>query len=396
MQVGSKLTLLDVCSNLGLMPDIVLDVSQHSAHYYTKFERPKRNGGTRVISASQGRLKLLQRTFLDGMLASFPMPPHVHGCVKGRSQITNARLHVDQDVLINIDLSDFFGSVSFDTVNQILVDKFRFDDEAAEVFSRLCISGGTLPQGAPTSPILANIAALPLDDSLIDICKRTVPNFQYSRYVDDITISGGIQLSELIPTFYKAIEENGFRPNVQKTRILRRSIRQSVTGVVVNKKVTVPKTVLRDIRQQFYYCDRFGIREHCETHGLTPEQFLKGMRAKISYIRPALPDLATEFAVKLSGVAKRLAQTHEERYLALLKRMIDNDEVASFYYPTRDGSYNFAEKPHRAAPAAIIIDPTKQLVVRAFQLQPEQGWRYFLISQMRSLKAVSPALKADV
>lgn len=367
------------------MPSAVLDVSQQSGRHYTKFERPKRAGGVRVISASQGRLKWMQRVFLDGVLACYPMPSHVHGGVKGRSAASNARMHVDRDVVINIDLSNFFGSVCFDTVSRILMEKFYFDEGAAEVFARLTVVGGSLPQGAPTSPALANLAALSLDEDIMLICRGVVSNdgFQYSRYVDDITISGGTELVALLPKIYESIERNGFSPNVQKTRILRRSIRQSVTGVVVNKKPSVPKTLIRKVRQQLYYCRKWGIKEHCEDQGVTPERFLKAIRCSIAYIGTINPDLATEFRFELNATAADLEECLEESNLRLLKKIIDDEEIASFKY---------FDDEHRAAPSAIIVDSEE--LVRAFQLLPQQGWRFFLVSDMHDLEVASSVKRA--
>jgi len=383
MQVGSSMSLADICSQLGLLPSAVLEVSQHARKYYSKFERVKRTGGVRVISASQGRLKWIQRVLLDGVLSRFSMPPHVQGCVKGRSPGTNAEIHVDQDVVINIDLSDFFGSVSLHMVIQLLSERFHFDEEAAEVFARLAILDGVLPQGAPTSPVLANLAALKVDSDIMLICKEGVTKvqFQYSRYVDDITISGGIELVALLPKIYESIERNGFNPNVQKTKIQRRTIRQSVTGVVVNKKVSVPKTLIRNVRQQIYYCRKWGIKEHCETLGINPNRFLKAIRGSNGYIGTVRPDLATEFGIAIYAVAEDLKESPEERNLRLLKRMIDNEAVASFYY--RD------DERHVAAPVTISVDPEETLLVRAFELQPEQGWKFFVISEIRRLEVAA-------
>ncbi len=381
MQVSSSLSLADVCSQLGLLDSAVLDVSQHSSRYYTRFERPKRTGGTRLISASKGTLKSMQRALLDGLLSGYSLPEHVQGCVRGRSPVTNARIHVGQPVVVNIDLVDFFGSVSFDMIAQVFIERFRFDEEAAEIFARLTVSGGGLPQGAPTSPYLANLAALELDNAIMRYCDQTVgkDNFRYSRYVDDITISGALALQELLPSIYECIVRNGFMPNVNKTRVLRRSIRQSVTGVVVNEHANVPKTLIRHIRQQLYYCEKWGLKEHCETRGIAPASFVRELRGKIGYIGAIRPDLATEFALTLRQAAQDLEESEEEHNLQVLKGMIDRDLLAQFYY-------GYSRERHRAAPAGIQVDPEGELVVRAFQLEPEQGWKYFAIAGMRRLK----------
>jgi RNA-directed DNA polymerase len=386
MQESSSLSLGDICSRLGLLPDAVLQVSRDSRKYYSKFNRRKRTGGWREISASKGQLKWMQRTLLDGVLAQFEMPPHVHGCVKGRSALSNAQTHVDRDVVINVDLADFFGHVSLLMVMRLLVHYFAFQEDAAEVFAELTVTDGVLPQGAPTSPVLANLAALKLDSALMDLCKEHAKDgdFRYSRYVDDITISGGTELVELLPKIYHIIESNGFTPSVQKTKILRRHARQAVTGIVVNKRASVPKTLLRKLRQHIYYCHRWGIKEHCENLGLTPEQFLKTIRGSIGYIGRANPELAMEFAIALTEANQALDETREDRNLKLLKQMIDEDVIAAFRY---------IEDEVVAAPASLTVDPEGVLLVRAFQLQPDQGWKYFSLSEIRRLNssATKPA-----
>jgi len=382
MQVTPLVSLADVCSRLGISIDALLDVTQHSARYYTKFERPKRKGGTRTISASIGRLKAFQRLALDGILSQFPMPEHVHGCVKGRSAVTNAKLHIKKDVVINVDLCDFFNTVSFDTVSEMFAKHFLFDEQAAEVFARLTVVGGGLPQGAPTSPAIANIAALELDASIMRICREalTSDEFTYSRYVDDITISGGARLVELLAKIYETIEQHGFVPNTKKTTILRRTNRQSVTGVVVNDHPSVPKTILRRVRQQIYYCNKFGIKEHCESLGIPPGRFLKNVRGYIGYISRVKPDLAQEFATALEEAVMDMEQTPEELMLKRLKQMIDKDQIASFYYER--------DVRHQVAPVSITVDAERELLLKAFQLIPEQGWRYFSINMIRNLKLV--------
>lgn len=383
MEPHQSLNLEDICSCLSLVPEAVKELARDSRKYYTKFDRRKRSGGFRTISASQGRLKWMQRTFLDGMLSKFEMPPHVQGCVKGRSAQSNAKLHEDRDVVINIDLCDFFGSVSLHMVTQLLIDVFSFDEEAAEIFANLTVIDGVLPQGAPTSPALANIAALKLDADIMEICRNAVGSgdgFSYSRYVDDITISGGKELESLLPRILESIDSKGFTPNVKKTRILRRNVRQSVTGLVVNKTASVPKSLIRNLRQQVYYCQRWGLKEHCETLGTTPERFLRNMRSAIGYVRTVRPDLGMEFSIVLEMAASTFeSDTDDEHNLKLLKRMIDNDTVASFRYDYENCV---------AAPVSLIVDSEGKLVLRAFQLQPVQRWKYFAIEDMRALRTV--------
>ncbi len=387
MKLESCLSLADLCRELGLQQQYVLELASEAEKFYTTFDRPKRSGGTRPICASEGRLKSFQRTLLSGVLSRYPMPQHVHGCVKGRSTATNAREHVNQDVVLNIDLSDFFGSIHFDSIRQIYQDIFSFDDGASRTLSQLTTFKNRLPQGAPTSPALANLAALELDLAIIQVCTQALSdeNFSYSRYVDDITISGSNSIVELLPQVHQAIERNGFRAHPQKTRILRKSTRQWVTGMVVNQKLSPPKTVIRKVRQHLYYCQRYGIKDHCETHGTNPAAFLAKLRGCIGYIRMTRPELADEFTELLKAVNPESVEgdSIEEHNLKFLKEAITEECFVRFIYK---------QTQCQVAPAELLLDDDGNIQLRAFQLQPEPGWRYFVLTDISALEFPSKPL----
>jgi RNA-directed DNA polymerase len=385
MELKSALSLTDICQELGLSPQFLLDLAQHSAGFYRVFDQQKRSGGLRTISAPHGQLKTVQRTILDGLLSKVPFPSHVHGCVRGRSIVSNARGHTNQEVVVNVDLSDFFGTISFARVAQIFQEKFKCDKQASETLAQLTTYHNRLPQGAPSSPALANLSALELDDALIRICAENIgsANFHYSRYVDDITISGGAGLLDLLPKLFDAIETNGFRTNSKKTRILRQSTRQWVTGVVVNKKPNPPRKLIRKVRQHLYYCHKYGMTQHCESRGIKPSDFVDQINGLVGYIRMTQPHLADEFALLLREVIPRPIKSKDESTLNLLKEIIDAERLASFIY----------EETHRkVVPTDIVVDDDGFLLLRAFQLSPEQRWESFLVFQIDDLKSEGNSL----
>jgi retron-type reverse transcriptase len=373
----SALSALDVaglCQKLGLVHHFVLDVAKDPGVYYEHFERPKKKGGVRKISASTGRLKRIQRQLLDSLLATVVMPAHVHGSVKGRSIVTNAAVHVGQDVVINVDLKNFFDTVDSAKIQNIFQKQFGMDNESAIVFANLCTYRNHLPQGAPTSPALANIAAFELDEAILAILKE---GYNYSRYVDDITISGTKDVVSLLPQIYQAIEACGFTSNLEKTRILRQSVRQSVTGIVVNKKLNPSKRFIRKVRQNLYYCKRFGLNEHCESLDIKPHNFIREMQGRIGYIRMTQEGLADNFATLLKDVLPMSETSEEEQNILLLKTIIDNERMVAFMY----------EKSHRqAAPTEIYVDEDDDTIfVKAFQFAPEPGWMEYRLAYMSEL-----------
>lgn len=381
MSADAHLSLSDICRELGLEIQFLAELSDVASSLYTTFDLPKRSGGIRTICVPKDKLKRVQRVILDGFLSKLEMPSHVHGCVKGRSIVTNAREHVNKPLVIKIDIANFFGSISFDTVLNIFKSRFNCDDHAAETMTRLTTYGNFLPQGAPTSPILANIAALELDGEIIAICRKneTSCKFSYTRYVDDITISGDRQLAFLLADFYRAVHRCGFRANPKKLRFSGPSVCQKVTGVVVNQKLNAPKKIIRKIRQQLYYCNKYTLEGHCQRKGLTPAVFLDRLYGIIGHVRMTRPEIADEFDLRLRRIFKKwkeASSTEEERKLLLLKNIIQTEAIATFTYE---------DLQRRAAPAELWVDPEGIMVVRAFQLAPEAGWRTFKVASITSL-----------
>lgn len=239
---------------------------------YTEFEISKQSGGTRKIAAPTSKLKKLQ-TNLSNLLTNclFELEtsgernsPFIQGFVREKSIVTNARLHRNKRWVLNIDIEDFFGSINFGRVRGIFIaDKaFKLDPAVATLIAQISCRNNFLPQGAPTSPIISNIVARPLDIKLIDFANRY--GLRYSRYADDITFSTRKKefptelasrtadeethywiLSEgLRHTFIKS----GFTINDKKTRLQYRDSRQVVTGLVVNERVNVTRELRKTVR----------------------------------------------------------------------------------------------------------------------------------------------------
>jgi RNA-directed DNA polymerase len=378
--IRNSLSLNDICQELGLLPQFLTDLAECVESHYHSFERIKRSGGTRQISASKGKLKRVQRLLLDEFFVSFKMPAHVHGCVKKRSIATNAEPHVGRDVVINLDLCKFFHTVSVDMVNGVFAREFLCDEQAAELFSRLTTLSGHLPQGAPTSPFLANICALPLDAALMDCCAKGVGagNFKYTRYVDDITISGALALVDLLPALDRLINESGFKTNQDKTKVLRQSTRQWVTGVVVNKQLAPPKKVLRDLRQHMYYCRRYGLEGHCDWLNTKPRRFLSKIKGAIGYVRVTQPELADLLDLQLSEIAPKQTKSKDEYKLNAIKRAIDNEWTVDFRYDRVSSVGLFSE---------IVIDENGSIKVHGYELSPERGQKTYFFSGLKRVKA---------
>jgi hypothetical protein len=377
------LSLAEICRKLGVTEERVKEIAANVDGFYGTFSLKKRRGGKRKIAASQGDLKFVQRGFLQKVLSAFHMPPHVHGCVKRRSAATNAEPHVGREIVIKIDLESFYDSIGFAQVRRVLEKYIGIDAESAEVLAEMCTFQSSLPAGAPTSPALANLVLLEMDRQIME---RLPPGIPYTRYLDDVTISGGREIIALMPQIADIVERNGFRINDRKTRILRKSTRQSVTGVVVNEGMHPPKVLTRRVRQYLYYCRRWGIQEHAETHAVGSQTMIATLRGMIGYVGMIDPLTAVPMHLEMNRLIWSNAETREEALLDLIQDVIDAENVLAF-------TYDNARR--EVAPSEIFVSNGRYPTMRGWQTKPSAGWRVFLLSEMSDVEVVTVPDEAE-
>ncbi|KPN94550.1 retron St85 family RNA-directed DNA polymerase [Lysinibacillus sp. ZYM-1] len=231
-------------------------------HQYNTIEIPKNNGkGTRTLSIPSLDLKYVQRWILDNILYKIEVSEYANGFVKGKSVVTNANYHVKQEYVLKMDIKDFFPTITAGRVFGLFMS-IGYSSNVAIVLTNLCTYNNSIPQGAPTSPYISNLICRNLDLRLSLLCNKR--NIKFSRYADDITISGGRKVKKTIPFIRKIINEEGFIVNQEKTKLLYKSGRQQVTGIVVNDKLSIAKEILRKLRQDIYYIKKFGLNSHLE------------------------------------------------------------------------------------------------------------------------------------
>lgn len=236
---------------------------------YHIFEIPKKSGDVRTIKSPHRFLKMIQRYLNYCFLSVFSPKPQATGFIPNRSVVTNAAMHVGKKYVYNIDIKDFFPSISFFRVWAVLskVKPFLLDNEVAGVIANLCCEDQCLPQGAPTSPMLSNVVCIRLDRKLYFLSKKM--NFTYSRYADDITISSNEDIfsPEFRKTIFEIIEEEGFEINLKKERLQRNNVkdgdkvvreRQEVTGIIVNRRTNVPRSYIKNLRAALHNWEHQG------------------------------------------------------------------------------------------------------------------------------------------
>ncbi|WP_411836204.1 reverse transcriptase domain-containing protein [Pseudomonas chlororaphis subsp. aurantiaca] len=244
---------------------------------YKDFKISKRGGGERLIEAPVKGLKDIQRTILKSFESSFKPRSCVFSYIQGRGIVENADTHDQQRWVLRVDLKDFFNTITQKRVIGVFSNPpFHLSREAARTISYLCTKDGRLPQGSPTSPLISNIVCRGLDYKLKELAAKN--KCYYTRYADDIFFSysgstfpksiaerfedGSVELHEPLIT---VIEQAGFIVNEEKAYLRSRAERQIVTGLVVNRKVNVPKEYIRSIRAALYAWEKFGL-ELAEEH----------------------------------------------------------------------------------------------------------------------------------
>ncbi|MBI2916472.1 MAG: RNA-directed DNA polymerase [Chloroflexi bacterium] len=234
----------------GVSPRLIAAMQKRAEHYYRRFTINKQGGGTRAIVAPRRFLKLIQ-TWINGHICSKErMPECVMGFVRGRSIFDNGRAHCKNKNVMVVDVKDFFPSVTLQQVEAVFAS-FGFPEEICRQLGGLCTLDGGLPQGAPTSPALANLVFLSVDERLSRQAAEW--NCTYTRYADDIVFSGARHfISEDVACLREILRQGGFTINDRKTRIVGQGGRQTVTGLVVNGKALPPRSKRRRWRAMFH------------------------------------------------------------------------------------------------------------------------------------------------
>ncbi len=243
---------------LGVNPKLITAMARFPKGNYRAFMMRKKSGGERMILAPRVFLKTIQRYILRSILETRPLPLYVNGFVSGRGIVTNARTHRAAPYVLNVDIKDFFDSIHEGTVRQLFLD-FGFGDHVAKSLASLCTYQDSLPQGAPTSPYLANLAFAPVDEAILHLCENN--NLKYSRYADDLTFSGHQKITrKFLWPLESVLRQHGFKINPGKTRFAGPGQARYVTGLVVNQKVHPNRELRRKLRALFHRAEFDPVR----------------------------------------------------------------------------------------------------------------------------------------
>ena len=302
---------LDWFADLKALPALA---DSRLSHYHYRF-LAKISGSVRLIEIPKPRLKEIQRRILSGILEQIPPHPAAHGFRSGRSIRTFTAPHIHQRVVLRMDLRDFFPSISRSRV-QSFFRTAGYPEAVADLLGGLCTNSvpaplwrnpelaielaerhslGSLyarphlPQGAPTSPALANICAWRLDGRLSGLAQSA--GAVYTRYADDLAFSGGPLFERHVDNFSThvavLVQEEGFTALHRKTRVMRHGVRQHLAGLTVNLRANLPRADFDRLKAQLTNCLRLGPHTQNRDNHPAFRAHLAGRIAFLASINPA-------------------------------------------------------------------------------------------------------------
>ncbi|WP_284651051.1 reverse transcriptase family protein [Flavobacterium terrisoli] len=249
------------CSKIGFDTKTVENILNNVDNYFyekpPEYKEDKINGGykkykdgtlkVRIIRPSKGKLKVIQKQIKSRILDEILLPDNVHGGVRRRSNITNAKPHQGKKFQFTTDLQNFYPSIKSKMVYDCCL-KLGFSNHFASTLTKLITWKGEVPQGAPTSTAISNLVFLKTDIELIEYCNKN--HLTYTRYIDDLTFSSPVDFRDKLPELLIIIKKTGFNFSYRKTLY---NGKQNITGIdVLNNKISAPKKLKEKAKGEKY------------------------------------------------------------------------------------------------------------------------------------------------
>ena len=270
-------SLRDLEYRIGFNRHLLQQLAKTAARHYRPF--PKKGPKPRMIDNPVSILKKIQKRIQERLLSDIPLPDHMHGGVIGRSPITNASQHVQATAVVTLDIRKFFPSVTNKHIFHVWRNVLGCSPTIARLLTQLTTFERHLPQGAPTSTTLANIALAESDQKIIILCKEQ--DIVYTRFVDDLVFSGESARS-IINSVVRILKATGFRVPHARMRIMGSRKRHQITGIVANRKLAVPLEKRANIRAAI---QKLKILEN-------PDKEIPSINGRIGFLRQVNPKSA--------------------------------------------------------------------------------------------------------
>ena len=311
--------LEQLAESMQLDPSEVLWLSYErvatTVDHYTRFEIPKRSGGRRLISSPKPKMRIAQSWIAKNILDLLVPSQYAMAFRPGVSIVDNASPHLNSAIVVKLDLKDFFPSIGFTRIRGYF-EYIGFNPGIATILAlistdsprvKLTLDGASkfiamgergLPQGACTSPALANLITTPLDGRLAGLSRALDSIWTYTRYADDLTFScrdENADVGRLLKAIERIVGDEGFRINEAKTAVMRSPSRQVVTGLLVGDEIRLSRRDLRRLRAFLHRCEKDGMAAVSLAIG---KDALSVARGYLAYVMMIMPDHAAELKQK--------------------------------------------------------------------------------------------------
>ena len=229
-------------------------------------------------------MKQIQKQILNNILNNKSISKYAKAYHKGIQLKDNAIPHINKEMILKLDIKDFFENISFLNIYNSCFPIEYFPKSVGMILTYLCTYDNHLTQGSPTSAYISNLVMKEFDEELGNWCN--LRNISYTRYSDDMTFSGAFNPSELITKVRKMLYKLGLELNNDKIHIVYKSSSQNVTGIVVNEKMQVNVKYRNKIRQEIYYIKKFGLSSHlkkCDIN-IDSKRYLNILYGRVLYV----------------------------------------------------------------------------------------------------------------
>ena len=265
-------------------------ISNNIYFFYREFNKSKKNGNKRKISAPNKMLKNIQKNILNNVLIEKKISKYATAYQRGKSLIDNVSIHTNKKVVLKLDIKNFFDNITFMKVYRTCFNEQLYPKKIGMLLTNLCMYDERLPQGAVTSCAISNIVMRDFDEKLGKWCVNK--DISFTRYSDDLTFSGDFNYKEVINYVKKLLNEKGFILNKEKIVLVTKRSKQLVTGIVVNEKVNISKEYKDKIRQEIYYIKKYGLKSHMDRTKIDINEisYLTKLLGRINFVNFIIKD----------------------------------------------------------------------------------------------------------
>lgn len=259
-------------------------ISNRIEDNYKVFKIKKRNGKYRTIHEPNSTLKYIQRQILTNILNDMKISKYAKAYHKGIGLKDNAIEHTNKEMILKLDLENFFDNISFIDVYNTCFPIEYFPKSIGMLLTYLVTYEDHLTQGSPTSSYISNLVMRDFDEELGNYCHNI--DVSYTRYSDDMTFSGNFNPTDIIKKVNQLLKKTNLSLNKDKIHVISKNNKQIVTGIVVNKKLSIDINYRKKIRQEIYYIKKYGLNSHLKhiNYLSSKETYLNNLYGRILYV----------------------------------------------------------------------------------------------------------------